>query len=479
MTLQRPNEAADGLLSPGRPFAIRWRNFRGFEDSGWLDIRPLTVVIGPNNSGKTSLHVPLLLLKQSLASLDRELPLMTRGDLANAGSYRDLVFHHDESRRLALGLRFDERPSPRGRLKAIGSYPPGGCEFVFAAADDGSGTQLERFEAFDLYGRRLLRRIRQKGGSYTVRGLLGVRQTAGADEGAAHRRFLRALRRAQPDHFLFTPEPVLDVVAAPPTRAMQAQDRDLEVPKFAQAYASVTRSVADEVRDLLSRISYIGPLRDRPKRLYELSGETPADVGVQGRWAPEIMYRRSDKRFTREISSWLRRFDIGERADCVGVGEGTFFVCLTRGVDAPPINMADTGFGISQVLPLIVQGIYSPPNSVIIAEQPEIHLNPRLQAVLADLFCSLATSGKSALIETHSEHLLLRLRRLVAEGHIPPDDVALYFVERREDRSRVRRVPIGRAGEIDPKAWPVGFFEESLREALALAAAQSRSGHAR
>ncbi|MBW8723232.1 MAG: DUF3696 domain-containing protein, partial [Polaromonas sp.] len=112
--------------------------------------------------------------------------------------------------------------------------------------------------------------------------------------------------------------------------------------------------------------------------------------------------------------------------------------------------------------------------SITIAEQPEIHLNPRLQCILADLFVQMATSGHRIVVETHSEHLIVSLRKLIAEQKISPDQVGLYFVERTATASTIREIPISKNGNIEREAWPKGFFDEALREALALATAQAK-----
>ena len=139
-------------------------------------------------------------------------------------------------------------------------------------------------------------------------------------------------------------------------------------------------------------------------------------------------------------------------------------------------NIADAGFGASQVLPLIVQALAAERNSLTIAEQPEIHLNPRLQYLLADLLVEMANGDHRVIVETHSEHLLLTLRRLVADGKIKHDQVAIYFVEKTKGASKIRAIDLTDNGHILSETWPKGFFEDSLSESLALAAAQSRHG---
>jgi len=138
------------------------------------------------------------------------------------------------------------------------------------------------------------------------------------------------------------------------------------------------------------------------------------------------------------------------------------------------VSHRDVGIGVSQVLPVLVTA-YALKNQLIAIEQPEIHLHPALQADLGDLFIQSALGpGKNRfLIETHSEHVLLRIMRRMREtsnGKLPdgfpkvtPNDVCVLFVEPDGSRSIVREMPLNENGEL-MKAWPGGFFEEGLRE---------------
>jgi len=130
---------------------------------------------------------------------------------------------------------------------------------------------------------------------------------------------------------------------------------------------------------------------------------------------------------------------------------------------------------MSQVLPLIVQGLLAEPGDWIVMEQPEIHLNPRLQAALADLFADIVRRDVGLIIESHSEHLLLRLRRLMAEDKLDEGAVGLYFVEQDNGISSVRDVGVDNVGRIKADDWPRGFFADSLRESMALADEQRRA----
>lgn len=139
-----------------------------------------------------------------------------------------------------------------------------------------------------------------------------------------------------------------------------------------------------------------------------------------------------------------------------------------------PVSHRDVGIGVSQVLPVLVAA-YASNGKLLAIEQPEIHLHPGLQAELGDVVIesALGDAGNRFLIETHSEHLLLRIMRRMrqtATGELPdgvlpvrPQDVMVLFIEPDGARSLVREMPLNERGEL-VKAWPGGFFEEGMRE---------------
>ena len=138
------------------------------------------------------------------------------------------------------------------------------------------------------------------------------------------------------------------------------------------------------------------------------------------------------------------------------------------------VSHRDVGIGVSQVLPVLVSA-YASSGKLLVIEQPEIHLHPALQAELGDVFLesALGDGGNTLVIESHSEHLLLRIMRRIREtstGNLPegipevrPEDVMVLFVEPDGEQSLIREMPLNERGEL-VKAWPGGFFEEGLRE---------------
>ena len=138
-----------------------------------------------------------------------------------------------------------------------------------------------------------------------------------------------------------------------------------------------------------------------------------------------------------------------------------------------PVRTSDIGVGISQLLPVVVAVLDPDRPGITAIEQPELHVHPRLQVELGDLFAEGAAGGSVFLIETHSEHLLLRIMRRMREtsvGTLPegvpevrPEDVNVLFVEQDGAETLIREMPLNEKGEL-VKAWPGGFFEEDLRE---------------
>jgi predicted ATPase len=441
-------------------YQIRWKNYRRFEDTDWITLTPLTVLVGVNNGGKSSILSPLLLLAQTLASHDSDAPLIPVGPLIDLGNYRDFIHIHETHRDLFFGLRIRSYKS-KVELKPVGSYAPGGIELTFAEGEQPQQVRLKRFEVTDVYNRHYFHRDSQSG-EYALGGAISIDGMKPIEK--------EAILESSPQHFLFTPNEVLYAIDK-----KAFKDKEIKRDSFSEEFSHYLKASGFSyslVRNVFDNISYIGPLRAKLKRFYRVSAEMPETVGSQGEHAANL-FRRKVKDLKPRIDSWVKAFEFGEELKYKELTDDLFQLLFIANQEET--NIADAGFGASQVLPLIIQAVAAPQDSFTLAEQPEIHLNPRLQCVLADLFVDMAASGHRVLVETHSEHLIVRLRRLVAEGTIRAEDVSLYFVEKNAGKSEIRKIPIESNGSIPAEAWPSGFFDDSLREALALATAQAKN----
>ena len=211
----------------------------------------------------------------------------------------------------------------------------------------------------------------------------------------------------------------------------------------------------------------MSPFRRPPQRWYIFSGTGPEDVGSQGDLLPDLLFRRPE--LVKETDTWLKRLDMGYELDVKSVRENSgdlFEVRLidTRRKEHVNVGLPDVGYGISQLLPFIVQSLLSE-KQIISIEQPEVHVHPKLQADLGDLLaeCIKEPRQNQFIVETHSEHLILRLQRLVYKGEIKPEDVSVIYVSRGPEGAKAERLRLDDEGDFIDE-WPSGFFLERLRE---------------
>jgi hypothetical protein len=225
--------------------------------------------------------------------------------------------------------------------------------------------------------------------------------------------------------------------------------------------------VSSEVSRNLAALFPMGPFRRPPERWYIFTGTSPEDVGYKGQQLPDFLFRQPE--LVDRANEWLERLEVGYRLKVQSVGQSSsdlFELRLrdTRRGGEVDVALSDVGFGISQLLPFLVQSLAAN-EQIISIEQPEVHIHPRLQADLGDLIAETIRDpyNHQFIIETHSEHLMLRLQRLVRDGRIRCDDVSVVYVSRGETGSEAQRLRLDEEGDFIDE-WPGGFFPERQRE---------------
>ena len=243
--------------------------------------------------------------------------------------------------------------------------------------------------------------------------------------------------------------------------ALFARDDETKVFHIAELVIEAGRALEQTLEALFP----MGPFRSLPVRYYIPTGTNPWNVGSWGQLLPDLLFRRSD--LVSETNRWLKRLEIDYmlKVKLVGNDPGDPFALRlidTRREELVSVALPDVGFGISQLLPFVVQSLV-PGKEIISIEQPEVHVHPRLQADLGELLAECITRGKQFIIETHSEHLILRLQRLVREKEIKPEDVSVIYVSRGPEGAKSQRLRLDEEGDFIDE-WPDGFFPERLRE---------------
>ncbi|TWU41889.1 DUF3696 domain-containing protein [Novipirellula artificiosorum] len=246
-----------------------------------------------------------------------------------------------------------------------------------------------------------------------------------------------------------------------PTR-LRMKELTLDLMSFAVDCGRRLESVLDNIYPM-------GPFRRPPERWYIFTGTSPQGVGYRGDLLPDLLFRRPE--IVEETNQWLDKLEIGYHINVQSVGDRSRDLFEVRLIDQRrggkvDVALSDVGFGISQILPFIVQSLAGE-KQIITIEQPEVHIHPRLQADLGDLLATTIKEprGHRYIVETHSEHLVLRMQRLVREGQLTPDDVSILYVSRGPNGSRVERLRLDEDGDFMDD-WPGGFFPERLRELM-------------
>ena len=434
--------------------SLRIENFKAWRDTGVIRLAPLTVLFGPNSSGKTSIIQFLLMLKQTIESPDRNRVLHSgdRTTPVDLGTFRDFVFRHDVDLPLSFRLSCDlTEPLCAGR-------PPEPLMDIVAISLEAS---IERYGPKDDLRVRSMRY-----------GMLDNNET---ERYNAAMELIDSLSIADKSSYRLDAYPAdYDIRTVP--------GRDPMRPSSFYRFPSHVSNLLDDLSLHLSwqfrGMSYVGPLRGYPERLYVWSGETPDNVGHRGERVVEALLARQHL-VASLVEPWMRKLGLVDSLDVkrIAPGRSEYEIMIRTPKDVSDVNLTDAGFGLSQLLPVIVQCFYNQ-DSTVIFEQPEIHLHPSVQAGLADLFIAAIqrTEGpqppNQIIVESHSEHFLHRLQRRLAEEAIHPEDVAIYFVERGSHGSSIRELEVDEYGNI--RNWPDGFFGDEMGDRLAMMDAEMR-----
>ena len=209
-------------------------------------------------------------------------------------------------------------------------------------------------------------------------------------------------------------------------------------------------------------------MRSSPKRFY--SAETNQYSKGEGKNNLGIELYKAIGYVKGPINRYLRQFEIPYELDASNIGNinsgDVISIELKDLRNNTIVTPSDVGFGIGQVLPIILESLISK-NKILCVEQPEIHLHPKLQAHLADLFIDSVNNNNQWIIETHSEALMLRIQRRIREGKISKEDVSVLYVDAGDHGAQITPLHLDNDGDFTVH-WPNGFFEERLNEQMGL-----------
>ncbi|WP_421575766.1 DUF3696 domain-containing protein [Stenotrophomonas maltophilia] len=403
-------------------------NFKAWKDTGELALKPVTMLLGTNSSGKSTLIQSLLLLKQTVRSPDRTVHLNLGGDEVNDlfdfGSFDDVVNQSAESPR-QFSVAFDFKRDGSARVNE------GSFECSYGKTSSGSVAVQAMTLQTDESQFRVVRRDK---GAFSV--------------------FVDDELQPRVKGRNYAPERSISLSAD----AIAALDKD----------GQLAEDLSLAIRRELEGISYLGPLRRKPERDYPWNKTKPGELGSDGRGAIDALLASAllkgdgHNEVVAGVSKWLARMKVAQRLEVRQQGRSSRYELMIHR-DGVACNLRDVGIGVSQVLPVLVLAYFAPPGSTVILEEPEIHLHPLAQSVLAELFVEVSRQRKvQFIVETHSEHLFRRLQTLVAGRKVTNEAVAMYFVERKGKSAQLRELLLDEYGRVSD--WPKGFFGDALGE---------------
>lgn len=421
--------------------------FLSFAKQSPVELGKLTILVGRNSSGKSAFIHAIALLSETVSDTSPATAMLFAGNGLNLGSYADVVHGNDPSNAMRFFLKFNQLPSEDGWFwnADVSAMPH---EMRITMRHD-SASMRPYLSAVSVY--------RERKRLFTLQGF-GT-GTAGGYRSGTVQAFSEKpdTVTARLDHFM--PDFVLRSEGSKDKRAWKREAKFLIAGNYLQRLA---QRFANAV--------FLGPSRAALETIYLPTGRYPQKMdSAASNLVPYLIGKTRTavdrKRLEKTLNEWLgARLGVTSSTSVKSYADGLGFRLAGNDyVTRAAVALSNTGYGVSQVLPLLVQLAVGTPTLLLI-EQPELHLHPQAQAELGDLFAKFVEAGYQLVVETHSEHLIYRIRSLVAgnDGPLNADNVRLYHVDKRQDGSHLRPVEIGKTGTL--KGWPKGFFSVDPRD---------------
>ena len=372
-------------------------SYKKFRDENTVEIRPVTILVGKNSSGKSSIRKLLPMLAQCMIPYHNITPFLFDNDGVCLGTSFSDISHNGEAVGLAFGLEYSDNIDVKASL----------------VSED-----LNQRIMVDKY----------------------------------------TLRRNNEEY-------ILSYDRTNKMYNANFQREPLEAPSLMGFVCEEVNQIANIDNDsLIFDVDYIGPFRILPQRTYYAKGiEMRQRVGILGEEAYNEL--ASFYNIEEAVSEWYEEnFGVQLSVDEIEGEKGAYHVNMVNPISGNVVNIVDEGQGMSQVLPIVVRCNMEVQDSIVVVEQPELHLHPKAHASLGYLFATTSKKNKqSYVVETHSENLLLGLRDAVVDPNIDfsTDDVIIYFVDEDEEdgSAYLREITIDESGMLSD--WPSNVFNES------------------
>jgi predicted ATPase len=397
--------------------SISFKNYKAFFEKQTIELKPITILIGKNSSGKSSIAKLFTLIENSLSGNTEEPVLLKNSGVELGDDFDNLFFNNN----------------------------PGGIPLNFSIGfENDVQLEVDLFKKEEGYGLEILR-WKYQDVSQTFDLELSNNEYVDMINGKKYTAKFQG----------FIPYELID---------------------------SNNINLAENLRLHKIDVDYIGPFRFLPQRYFYLTGqENFQNTGITGENAYAMLgisKLNKDDKLHKDVGKWYKdHFDGWELKVDDRSKKPLIQISLSK--NDTEVNIVDVGQGMNQALPLVVRSnIRNKNGSMIIIEQPELHLHPAAHSDLAELFArSAKTNNQIFIIETHSENMLLRFRKLIIENdfNFTKDDIVIYWIEDAEFKGQeLMKITIDEDGDFSD--WRDGVFEEALKEVLEIQRALNKKG---
>lgn len=428
-------------------------NFKGFiqkeeekQCENAIKIRPITLIYGPNSFGKSSILQSLLLLNQTVNEGGdyKTVCLLPKGATVNLGTFSDLINKNDTSKELRIDISLP-----------FNHYFDN--ENISAKQDTSLLTKLYFSYYFKLTkGHTILSKID------IWAKIIDYCNTDTIVETPKKLIYTLELQPNQNNVYTIIRHYRNDIAPYEVFLGDSGQKQELKKISFFRLEEFLMEEPFKQIEEILQNLVYVSSFRIQPERVFIPEQNRRDYVGKNGEYTAEILY---DKELKKHINYWLKEIAGYELSEDNGNDKVKSINLNDEKTHIQKINLLDLGSGIAQVLPIITQAFKSE-NNTILVEEPEIHLHPKAQATLGEMFAVAAKERNNTfVIETHSENLLLRLERLIRLGKLSKDDVSVIYVDKDINGSKCIPLKLDDDGDIvNINEVPDGFFEEGFNE---------------
>lgn len=445
---------------------LRLGNFKCIEN-GEVHLSKITLITGANSSGKSSIINGLLGMFQADVF---PLTFSPNGDYAEMGDFNEICFKSSQDKVLRFEVEIEDQ-------KVLHRF-----KVSYLANKKNKMPALSEMEYENNYGSAIV--IRKKRSLYHLNYYLSESDEAlqnilnGVKKTNMVSYFKGAIEAAEKEQDKKTNSKKIERQlneAFSLKKEGEFSFKDItEIEHHAQRqgnfFVSIfLASVFSVFRLFSSRFNYVGSYRNAPLRTYYQTTKTNLKVEKDGiNYTDQIslwQFSGSDK--LKQLNQVLEGLGVSKSLKIKRLEGGRYEVRIIPNAKAPNASLVDVGFGVSQLLPILVADLQIERESLLAVSQPEMHLHPSVQAELANYFVKRTKDKHRYILETHSEYLLTRIRLLIARGEISEKDVSVLYLEKKEDRSVIHNILFRKNGQIE--GAPPCFFKTYMMDVMNIA----------